>query len=279
MAVSSRWIGMLPVLLVGCLRFESPLAVERAVLVLPAGGAPAALYFTAHNRGHNLVTITGVEIPGGPATTLQTVTAHRMPAASAAQGTMAIMSPVDAVPLEAGATVRFAPGGYTVALPSVPFTWWEGDSVAIAVVSAGAFRRDAWARVVTYRQLDSALGLADATVAPLDSAAMVAEGEALYRGNGCAQCHGRLGDGQGPLAATLEPPPRNFRRADAYRNGGDVESIAQTLATGIPGGGAMPLYAHLTRSERLALARYVRALSTVSSASAPATPASIKESP
>lgn len=279
MGAPSRWISTLPVLAAGCLRLESPLAVEQAVLVLPTGGAPAAVYFTVHNRGQNVVTVTGVEIPGGPATTLQTVTAHRMPAASAARGTMEIMSPVTGVDLTPGATVRFAPGGYTVALATAPAGWRAGDSVAMAVVSAGAFRREAWAHVVTYAQVDSALGLVGASDAPLDSAAQVAEGATLYRGNGCAQCHGLVGDGRGPLAATLAPPPRNFRNADAYRNGRDVESIAQTLATGIPAGGAMPLYAHLTRPERLALARYVLALSTRSSAGAPATPATSKESP
>lgn len=266
MGICCRSAAALPVLLAACMRLESPLTVEQAVLVLPAGGAPAAVYFTVHNRGKNLVSVTGVEIPGGPAATLQSVTAHRMPAISAARGPMTLMSPISGVDLSPGSTVRFTPGGYTVTLASAPATWKPGDRVAFAVVSSGAWRREAWAFVVRYTQLDSALGLAAADAAQADSATQVREGAMLYRGNGCAQCHGVRGDGEGPLAPTLAPPPRNFRGADAFRNGRDLESLAQTLATGIPGGGAMPLYAHLTRVERLALARFLLALPSMSSA-------------
>jgi len=40
-------------------------------------------------------------------------------------------------------------------------------------------------------------------------AARIAEGQALYRANGCAACHGRDGRGDGPLAPSLRPPPRD----------------------------------------------------------------------
>jgi mono/diheme cytochrome c family protein len=44
--------------------------------------------------------------------------------------------------------------------------------------------------------------------------AVLREGRRLYLGNrdtrGCAICHGNNGDGRGPLAASFNPPPRNF---------------------------------------------------------------------
>lgn len=39
-------------------------------------------------------------------------------------------------------------------------------------------------------------------------------GRRFYAGN-CATCHGLAGDGQGPRAYFIAPPPRNFRAADA----------------------------------------------------------------
>ena len=56
--------------------------------------------------------------------------------------------------------------------------------------------------------------------------ANLAAGEATYLGDprriSCASCHGRTGDGKGPLADQFDPPPRNF-------------ACAQTI-TGIPDG-------------------------------------------
>ena len=44
--------------------------------------------------------------------------------------------------------------------------------------------------------------------------AVLREGRKLYLGKsdnrGCAICHGSNGDGRGPLAASFDPPPRNF---------------------------------------------------------------------
>ncbi len=42
--------------------------------------------------------------------------------------------------------------------------------------------------------------------------ATLAEGEALYQAN-CASCHGASGQGDGPVAASLQPPPANLARA------------------------------------------------------------------
>ena len=51
--------------------------------------------------------------------------------------------------------------------------------------------------------------------------ANLAAGEAAYLGDArrisCASCHGRNGDGKGPLSSQFDPPPRNFACADTVR--------------------------------------------------------------
>lgn len=103
----------------------------------------------------------------------------------------------------------------------------------------------------------------------------VREGRTLYAENGCASCHGAGGRGDGPTSATLEPKPRDFRDAAAFKNGFDVQAIATTIATGIlvpapHGTGAtgaplhheqgMPKFPHLSEIERQSLALYVMSL-------------------
>lgn len=251
-------------------RAETPvIALERAVLVLPAGGAPAAVYLTVRNSSAMALEVVGVEVEGADTTVLQSVTAHRMPDASASRGPTALLSPVPLVPIAAGGTLRFAPGGYTVVVSGLRRPLVRGDSVRITVRLSNAWSRSAMARVLAYADLDTALGTArpSVTTATPDTQPTATMGKALYLGNGCATCHGLLGDGTGPVGRTLSPPPRNFRLVASFKNGADELSIAQTLATGIPNGGAMPLYAHLTHAERRALAMYV--LSFVSSTSFP----------
>jgi mono/diheme cytochrome c family protein len=51
--------------------------------------------------------------------------------------------------------------------------------------------------------------------------ANLAAGEAVYLGEprkvSCATCHGRAGDGKGPMAGQFDPPPRNFTCAQTIR--------------------------------------------------------------
>lgn len=97
----------------------------------------------------------------------------------------------------------------------------------------------------------------------------VERGRQLYAANGCGTCHGMQGKGDGPIAVTLKPPPRDFRDADAFKNGADPSSIANTLATGLTrDGGQMQSYFHLSDRERYLLARYVISLRESSSAGA-----------
>jgi high-affinity iron transporter len=87
--------------------------------------------------------------------------------------------------------------------------------------------------------------------------ASVIEGKALYRENGCGTCHGASGHGDGPVAKTLDPRPRDFRDQAAFKNGIDVGAIARTIETGVPQGGRMPQFSHLMERERRSLALYV----------------------
>jgi len=86
-------------------------------------------------------------------------------------------------------------------------------------------------------------------------------GRLLYATNGCAACHGQAGKGDGPIAKTLTPPPRDFRDGDAFKNGADAASVARTIAAGFTrDGGQMQGYGHLSEGERLRLAEYVLSL-------------------
>jgi high-affinity iron transporter len=86
------------------------------------------------------------------------------------------------------------------------------------------------------------------------------EGRALYLANGCATCHGADGHGEGQIASSLDPRPRDFRDSSAFKNGTSAVAISRTIAEGIGGGGAMPLFDHLTERERGSLALYITSL-------------------
>ena len=81
-------------------------------------------------------------------------------------------------------------------------------------------------------------------------------GHQLYMTNGCAVCHGDLGHGDGRIANTLKPPPRDFRNLTNYKRGASAEQIAETIAQGI-GGTSMPGYPHLTSQDRLRIAQHI----------------------
>lgn len=86
-------------------------------------------------------------------------------------------------------------------------------------------------------------------------------GRVLYATNGCGACHGQEGKGDGPIAKTLKPPPRDFRDGAAFKNGVAPAAIAKTIAEGLTrDGGQMQSYAHLTENERIRLAEYVISL-------------------
>ena len=85
----------------------------------------------------------------------------------------------------------------------------------------------------------------------------VDRGRELFERNGCAVCHGAAGRGDGRIAKTLTPPPRNFRDLTAYKQGASVEEITRTLEKGVAGGTTMPAYPHLSLEERRSIALFI----------------------
>jgi mono/diheme cytochrome c family protein len=73
----------------------------------------------------------------------------------------------------------------------------------------------------------------------------------------CAACHGEKGDGKGPVAFAIKPPPRNFV-SEPFKAGDTVPQIYTTLTNGLPNT-KMVAYKHLPEEQRWALAYVVRA--------------------
>ncbi|TFW29037.1 cytochrome c/FTR1 family iron permease [Duganella callida] len=86
----------------------------------------------------------------------------------------------------------------------------------------------------------------------------ITKGATIYAAT-CAACHGATGDGNGPLAAKLEPKPIAFK--DAERAGArSVMALYQVISHGVEGT-SMASYASLPEDDRWALAFFVGGLS------------------
>ena len=86
----------------------------------------------------------------------------------------------------------------------------------------------------------------------------VRRGRQLYERHGCALCHGPEGRGDGRLAASQDPPPRDLHDPRLYRQGHEVEQIEASIRQGV--GRNMPAYSHLSREDRRSLALYLHSL-------------------
>jgi mono/diheme cytochrome c family protein len=90
-------------------------------------------------------------------------------------------------------------------------------------------------------------------------------GRALYAA-WCVPCHGEAGDGRGPAAALLSPPPRDLARGQfRFRSvppgdAGEDADLFRVLTLGTGTGAAMPSFAFLDPEERWSLVLYVRDL-------------------
>jgi high-affinity iron transporter len=82
----------------------------------------------------------------------------------------------------------------------------------------------------------------------------LAVGERLYQQE-CASCHGVNGDGNGPLAAQLNPPPINFQEMSRQRER-SVWGLYSAITQGVEGT-AMPAFDALSEEQRWALAFHV----------------------
>jgi high-affinity iron transporter len=96
---------------------------------------------------------------------------------------------------------------------------------------------------------------ARAADAPKKTPELVEQGKAAYA-KYCTSCHGPKGEGDGPAAKALKPPPRNL--VTQPMNGGPPE-IFQVLSTGVKGT-AMIAFKHLPENDRWAIAHYVDGL-------------------
>lgn len=91
------------------------------------------------------------------------------------------------------------------------------------------------------------------TVAPKRAPDVVA-GARLYSEN-CAACHGTSGQGDGPLAASLDPRPKDFHE-HARQDQRSVYTLYNAISLGVDGT-AMKAYHELKDDQRWALAFYV----------------------
>lgn len=99
------------------------------------------------------------------------------------------------------------------------------------------------------------IGLSVAQIAP-----SVDRGRSLYQAY-CASCHGLDGDGAGPAATGLTPPPTNFKNA-ATNNALTNNAIEQAILVG-KAGTAMQGYGTVLQSYDVAsLEMYLRSLAT-----------------
>ena len=86
----------------------------------------------------------------------------------------------------------------------------------------------------------------------------IALGGELFKRNGCAVCHGQEGRGDGQVAKSLHPRPRDFRELSAYQQGSTQREIAATVKSGVGlRSSGMPAYPHLSEVDAAALGAFV----------------------
>jgi high-affinity iron transporter len=91
--------------------------------------------------------------------------------------------------------------------------------------------------------------------APKKTPELVEQGRGAYA-KFCTSCHGPKGEGDGPAAKALKPPPRNL--VTQPMKGGAPE-VFQVLNSGVKGT-AMIAFKHLSENDRWAIAHYVDGL-------------------
>ncbi|MEP7199200.1 MAG: CopD family protein, partial [Chloroflexota bacterium] len=97
-------------------------------------------------------------------------------------------------------------------------------------------------------------GIATNPIVPDESS--LAKGKAIYDDN-CSVCHGPLGRGNGPLAASLNPRPADFA---LHINFHSDEVLFNWISKGIPGTAMQAWEDKLTETERWHTLNYIQAL-------------------
>jgi mono/diheme cytochrome c family protein len=79
----------------------------------------------------------------------------------------------------------------------------------------------------------------------------------------CQACHGPNGDGKGPVGVALQPPPRDFTKAE-FKFGGTDQDLFEVITNGAATKGGSPLMAPwgavIPEGDRHALVRFIRSL-------------------
>lgn len=127
--------------------------------------------------------------------------------------------------------------------------------VVSLAIPAGAAERHMMQLLVPTDKLAEARAL----TSPLPkSPEIVEKGKALYDGKGaCFNCHGKDGGGNGPLAAQLNPSPRNFQHHGFWRHRTEGE-IFWVIKNGSAGTSMVGFGGQLTDEEIWALIQYAR---------------------
>lgn len=107
------------------------------------------------------------------------------------------------------------------------------------------------------------LAEARALTSPLpESDEIVERGKALYHGKGgCVNCHGAAGAGDGPLASSLDPSPRNFQHHGFWRHRTEGE-IFWVIKDGSPQTAMIGLEGTLSDDEIWAIIQYEQSFAT-----------------
>ncbi|MBX3236009.1 MAG: c-type cytochrome [Nitrospiraceae bacterium] len=137
--------------------------------------------------------------------------------------------------------------------------WYLGISAVLAFpLAAMADMHDMMRPRVAPEHLAEAQALQNPLPA---SAEVVAAGKALYRGKGtCVNCHGPEGAGDGPVAAALNPSPRNFQHHGFWRHRTDGE-VFWVVKHGSTGTSMIGFGDQLTDEEIWSIIRYEQTFS------------------
>ena len=127
--------------------------------------------------------------------------------------------------------------------------------VVSLAIPAGAVERHMMQPLVPADKLAAARAL----TSPLPkSPEIVDQGKALYNGKGaCFNCHGKDGGGNGPLAAQLNPSPRNFQHHGFWRHRMEGE-IFWVIKNGSVGTSMVGFGEQLTDEEIWRIIQYMR---------------------
>jgi mono/diheme cytochrome c family protein len=127
--------------------------------------------------------------------------------------------------------------------------------LASFAIPAGAAERHMMQQLVPADKLAEARAL---TSSLPSSPEIVEQGQALYNGKGtCFNCHGKDRGGNGPLAAQLNPSPRNFRHHGFWRHRTEGE-IFWVIKHGSVGTGMVGFGEQLTDKEIWSIIQYIR---------------------